>query len=63
MKLDKNGFFAKRLLKDVEKEKRRSRERPAVPFIGEKKQMWYFLMNQIDKQEPADSDARDESRN
>ena len=50
MKLDKDGFLAKALLKNVEKEKRRNRERPMVPFISEKKQMWYFLMNQIDKE-------------
>ncbi len=54
MKLRKDGFLAKYITKTVEKEKRRSQTRPAIPFVGEKKQMWYFLMNQIDGTAPED---------
>ncbi len=54
MKLKKDGLLAKYIQKTVEKEKRKSQSRPAIPFIGEKKQMWYFLMNQIDGAPPED---------
>lgn len=54
MELKKDGFLAKYIQKTVEKEKRRSQTRPAIPFVGEKKQMWYFLMNQIDGTAPED---------
>lgn len=38
--------------KYIEREKRHNREKPAMPFVGEKKQMWYFLMNQVDQSPP-----------
>jgi hypothetical protein len=47
--MGKDSFAAKALRKIVEFEKRKSRDLPAIPFVGEKKQMWYFLMNQVDK--------------
>ncbi len=56
MKLKKDGLLAKYIQKTVEKEKRKSRTRPAIPFVGEKKQMWYFLMNQIDGTAPEDGE-------
>lgn len=38
--------------KYIEKEKQFHREKPTRPFVGEKKQMWYFLMNQVDRTPP-----------
>lgn len=52
MKLNQNGLPAKLLKGLVEKEKRDNRRRPAMLFVGEKKQMWYFLMNQVDREPP-----------
>jgi len=54
MKLRKDGLLAKYITTTVKKEKRKSRTRPVIPFVGEKKQMWYFLMNQIDGTPPED---------
>ena len=62
MKLNKDGFFAKKLIKNVEKEKRRNKERPMVPFVSEKKQMWYFLMNQIDKGAPENGNQQEKTQ-
>lgn len=59
MKLRKDGFLAKYIQKTVEKEKRKSQARPAIPFVGEKKQLWYFLMNQIDAAAPEDGGEND----
>ena len=59
MKLNQDGLLAKYLSRKIEKEKQRSREQPGMPFIGEKKQMWYFLMNQIDEKNPEDAEKPD----
>ena len=53
MSLNPNGLPAKLLRAFIE------REKPARPFVGEKKQMWYFLMNQIDQAPPEDSGDKD----
>lgn len=62
MKLNKDGFLARCLKKNIEKEKRRNLERPAVPFINEKKQMWYFLMNQMDKKSAQANETQGETQ-
>jgi len=59
MKLNPNGLPAKLLNAIIEKNKRDSREKPTMLFVGEKKQMWYFLMNQIDQAPPEDSGDKD----
>ncbi len=56
MKLNPNSIPAKLLSAFIEKGKRDSRERPTMLFVGEKKQMWYFLMNQIDNK-PSEQDG------
>lgn len=61
MKLNQNGLPAKLLKRLVEKEKRDNRRRPAMLFVGEKKQMWYFLMNQVDR-EPLEGAEAGEDR-
>ncbi|MGN0964407.1 MAG: hypothetical protein ACI4O6_03525 [Dysosmobacter sp.] len=63
MKLNQDGLLAKYLSRKIEKEKKRSREQPVMPFIGEKKQMWYFLMNQIDEKNPEDAEKPDGVQN
>ena len=63
MKLNQDGLLAKYLSRKIEKEKQRSREQPVMPFIGEKKQMWYFLMNQIDEKNPEDAEKPDGVQN
>lgn len=57
MKLNQNGLPAKLLRRFIEKGKRDSRERPTTLFVGEKKQMWYFLMNQVDREPPEGAEA------
>ena len=59
MSLNPNGLPAKLLRAFIEREKRDNREKPARPFVGEKKQMWFFLMNQIDQAPPEDSGDKD----
>ncbi len=60
MGFNKDGFLARQIKKNVEKEKLRYQKRPFVPFINENKQMWYFLMNQVDK-EGSDGGSEDGS--
>ena len=47
-----DSLLGKLFQKYIEKEKQLHRKKPAMPFVGEKKQMWYFLMNQIDQTPP-----------
>lgn len=61
MRLNRNGLPAKLLKAFVEREKRDNREKPTRPFVGEKKQMWYFLMNQIDQAPQGESGKHEET--
>ena len=63
LELKENGFLARYIKKTVEWEKKRNREKPMVPFVSEKKQMWYYLMNQIDKTAPEENEKRVRLRN
>lgn len=62
LELKENGFLAKYIKKTVEWEKKRNREKPVVPFVSEKKQMWYYLMNQIDKTSPEGEEKKGETQ-
>lgn len=62
MKLKQDGFLAKCLGIVVEYERRKNRERPMMPFVNEKKQMWYFLMNQMDDKSPEDGGDEGETQ-
>lgn len=53
MRMNPDGLPAKLLERFIQREKRNNREKPTRPFVGEKKQMWYFLMNQVDREPPA----------
>lgn len=46
--MKKDGFFASLLKATVEEEKKKYAETPPDIFTNQKKQMWYFLMNQVD---------------
>lgn len=60
--MKKNGLFASLVRGVVEEEKQKYADRPPEPFMNEKKQLWYFLMNQIDGPDAtADSTADDAS--
>lgn len=63
MKMNPDSLPAKLLQKVVQREKRNNREKPAMPFVGEKKQMWYFLMNQVDREPPSEGPEAGEDRN
>lgn len=62
MKLNPDSLPAKLFKAFIEKEKRDSRRRPTMLFVGEKKQLWYFLMNQID-QTPEDGGEQETGEN
>ena len=62
MKLRADGFLGKYLRKTIEDGKRKHREKPVVPFVSEKKQMWYFLMNEIDKKQAGDGAEKGEAQ-
>lgn len=46
--MKKDGIFSQLLKATVEEEKKRYANSPPDLFTNQKKQMWYFLMNQID---------------
>lgn len=46
--MKKDGIFSQLLKATVEEEKKRYANSPPDIFTNQKKQMWYFLMNQID---------------
>lgn len=53
MSMNPDGLPAKLLKGLIRLEKRNNRNKPTRPFVGEKKQMWYFLMNQVDQEPPS----------
>ena len=46
--MKKDGLFSQLLKATVEEEKKKYANKPPDLFTNQKKQMWYFLMNQID---------------
>lgn len=60
--LKDDGFLAKYLRKKIEREKKYNREKPMVPFVSEKKQMWYYLMNQIDQKASENGEEKGETQ-
>ena len=46
--MKKNGFFSQLIKATVEEEKKKYAGTQPDIFTNQKKQMWYFLMNQID---------------
>lgn len=60
--LKDDGLLAKYLRKKIEREKKHNREKPMVPFVNEKKQMWYYLMNQIDQKASESGEEKGETQ-
>ena len=54
--MKKDGLFADIIRLTVEKQKKKYAEKPPELFTNQKKQMWYFMMNQIDGVRGADTD-------
>lgn len=46
--MKKDGLFSQLLKATVEEEKKKYANKPPDIFTNQKKQMWYFLMNQVD---------------
>ena len=57
--MKKDGFLASVLRAVVEEEKKKEIEkRPDIAF-NQKKQLWYMLMNQVDKETDCSEDTND----
>ena len=56
--MKKDGFLASVLRAAVEEEKKKVAEKPPDIVFNQKKQLWYMLMNQIDK-EPDNGETHD----
>ena len=57
--MKKDGFLASVLRSVVEEEKKKVTEkRPDIAF-NQKKQLWYMLMNQVDKETDCPEDTND----
>ena len=57
--MKKDGFLASVLRAVVEEEKKKVTEKRPDSAFNQKKQLWYMLMNQVDKETDCPEDTND----